>query len=227
MIFLSLPNYGQYEPQSLFTILGASKKHDVKIFSHTSSMLVDSFNTCWCEMLNTPDVEYFAMLHADVITEGPWLDTLVDELEAMELDVLSVVLPLKDEKGITSTGILSGDEQVTRLTLSEVSSLSDTFDADDIGESLGYEGTLLVNTGMWVAKVGDWMKKFDGFRAHSQIVKKNGLYETLNSPEDWDFSVWCSENGVKVAATSLIKAGHVGKKTWRNDQVYGQKSDMG
>ncbi len=214
MIFLALPNYGSYEPQSLFTILNATNKRSIQIFSHTSSLLVDSFNTCWAEMLNTPGVEYFAMLHADVITTGPWLDQLIDELEEKNLDVLSVVLPLKDEKGITSTGILSKDFKVTRLTLAEVEKQPPTFTIETL---LGKTNSvLLVNTGMWVAKAGDWMKKFDGFRAHSEIVLKDGKYITLNSPEDWDFSSWCADNGLKVGATKIIKAGHVGKKIYKN-----------
>ncbi len=220
-IFLALPNYGHFEPQSIFTIIGATKKHNIRIFSHTSSLLVDSFNTCWCEMLNTKDMDYFVMLHADVITEGAWIDTLIDELEKNKLDVLSVVLPLKDEKGITSTGILSKDDQVTRLTLKEVHSLPVTFTAKETP----YEGTLLVNTGMWIAKSGDWMKDFDGFRAHSQIILKDGKYETVNSPEDWDMSVVFNGFGLKVAATTLVKAGHVGKKSYPNYEIYGQERD--
>lgn len=218
-LFLALPNYGCYEPQSLFTIMGCSKEHKIKPFAHTSSMLVDSFNTCWCEMLNTPDMSHFAMLHADIHTDVPWIDILVREMDKQKLDILSVVVPLKDEKGITSTAVLQKDNTVKRLTLKEVYELPETF------TTAQYEGTLLVNTGMWIAKVGDWMKEFDGFRAHSQIVLKNGKYETMNSPEDWDFSVWCAEKGLKVGATRIISVGHIGKKSWRNDSVYGLDVD--
>lgn len=218
IVFLALPNYGSYEPQSIFTILGASRNHQLRMFAHTSSFLVDSFNTCWCEMLNATNVQYFVMLHADVHTTGPWVDTLIQEMETHDLDVISAVLPLKDGKGITSTAILQKDDIVHRLTLQEVQQLPPTFTIIDVEATLPYTGTFLVNTGMWVAKVGDWMKEFNGFRAQSQIIydEPKGQFLTVGSAEDWDFSVWCAEKNLRVGATSVIKAGHVGKTSWPN-----------
>lgn len=192
-----------------------ASKRTIQYYSHTSSLIVDAFNSCWAEMLNTKDVTYFAMLHSDVHADGPWLDTLIDELETKKLDILSVVLPIKSEEGATSTAFLSENDQVHRLTMNDVEKQPQTFTIETLfGPDT--ENTLLVNTGMWVAKVGEWMKEFDGFRIASQIVLKDGKYETMTSSEDWDFSSWAAEKGLKVGATTIIKAGHIGKKSFPN-----------
>ncbi len=170
-------------------------------------------------MLNTPDVTHFAMIHADIAADPYWIDTLIQETEKNDLDVLSVVMPIKDESGDTSTGILQENGIVHRLSLSDIAyyELPKTFTLADIQLRSPLNGKLLVNTGLWVCKVGDWCKTFDGFRANSQIIKKDdGTYDTINSPEDWDSSVVFEEMGLKIGATTAVKARHYGTKAWPN-----------
>src|SRR5262245_17498739 len=73
------------------------------------SLLASNFNRIWCYALNLVHhgerVDYFAMLHDDIDPEKYWLDKLIDELEAQELDLLSVVVPIKDRRGMTSTAL--------------------------------------------------------------------------------------------------------------------------
>lgn len=215
MIFLAIPSYGETNPKTVLSILSSCKK-GVQLYFHTSSFLVDCFNECWCSLLNTPDATYWAMLHADVSPEGPWLETLVEELERKKLDVLSVVIPLKDDSRNTSTAVLDAKGMVHRLTLDQVFALPQTF--TDTKE-IGIEGKLLLNTGLWIAKVGPWMKEFPGFEATSQIVCNNGHYETLCQPEDWAFSCWAHEKGLKIGATRKVQLEHWGKKAWKNTLI--------
>jgi hypothetical protein len=161
------------------------------------------------------------MIHADIGTETGWIDTLIKEMDIRDLDILSVVMPIKDNSGDTSTAILhkrDDADMVTRIPLKTTLSLPDTFTIADVEKEMGIQGTLLINTGLWVARCGDWMNEFNGFRAESMITlnPKTLKYETLNTPEDWDFSLWAAEKGLKVGATTIIKATHFGKHGWKN-----------
>ena len=45
------------------------------------------------------------MLHADVEPEEGWLDKAIEEMEARDLDLLGVVVPIKDLQGLTSIAL--------------------------------------------------------------------------------------------------------------------------
>src|SRR5262245_45874806 len=91
------------------------------------SLLACNMNKLWVSALNeahdgrSPD--YFAMQHADVMAEDNWLDVLVGELDARNLDLLGVVIPIKDHLGLTTTAIARPDGDNwrvhARLTLAE------------------------------------------------------------------------------------------------------------
>lgn len=223
MIFLALPNYGSIDPQTLMSVLRASNKHQIYVDAVTSSLILDGFNTLWANMLNLPDVSHFAMCHADVGAEPLWLDKMVKEMDDLHLDVISAVIPIKDDSGHSSTAMLQQTDQgdlVQRIALKDTLVLPQTFTGEDVEEELGIRGTLLVNTGLWVAKAGEWMKEFDGFRTESQIVfnEETQKYETKCNSEDWDFSLWAAEKGLKVAATTCVRLNHMGKKEWSSTE---------
>ncbi len=214
--FLGIPNYGAIESQTVLTIMNATNKPKV-VYMRSSSILIENFNQIWCAMMNTKGMQYFIMLHADVFSAPGWADMLIEQLELNNLDVLSVVIPLKEDTGITSTGVLSPDMQnIHRFTLEELKKYPSVFTEEHT--KADHPGTLLVNTGMWIARVGDWMKEFDGFKTFSEVKlnPETEKYEERCSPEDWDFSVFLKEKGIKYGATTLVKVGHVGKKAWLN-----------
>src|SRR5688500_2932305 len=70
------------------------------------SLLAQDFNSLWGQALTLQarhgDLSYFAMIHADAEPQDCWLDDLIDEMEARDLDVLGAVVPIKDPKGLTS-----------------------------------------------------------------------------------------------------------------------------
>src|SRR5215471_18433913 len=128
------------------------KRLDVHFEFNQGSLLALSFNALWCRALNLAKaggLDYFAMLHTDVGPNNGWLDALVAELDATGLDVLSVVVPIKDPRGVTSTALARDDGDpfgvFTRLTMQEVFRLPETFTSADVGGR-----PLLVNTGCWV-----------------------------------------------------------------------------
>src|SRR5215831_14532123 len=100
-VFLGIPHLGTVVTEILSSLMTASpsQRCQVVIGSHRSSLLAANFNALWCAALNgrsTTGFSHFAMLHADTAPAAGWLDTLLSELEAHDLDVVSVVSPIKD-----------------------------------------------------------------------------------------------------------------------------------
>ncbi len=193
------------------------------------SLLAANMNRLWCTALNDArhsGLDYSAMQHADVQAEDWWLDTLVGELEAHSLDVLSVVIPIKDGTGKTSTAVARHDgdpwKPFARLTLTEVYRLPETFTSEDLGYPL------LVNTGLWVCRFREDWARHVYFTINDRILLgANGRYGHQVEPEDWFVSRRFHELGLRVGATRKVAVGHRGPAifdntgphgTWRHDE---------
>jgi hypothetical protein len=203
---------------------------DLKFQYAQGSLLALNFNLLWCWALNlarTARVDYFAMLHADVEPEVHWLDRLVAELDARGLDVLSAVVPIKDQRGITSTALAhpQGSPWRThaRLTLHEVYRLPETFTSADVGHPL------LVNSGCWACRFDPaWAEKVH-FEVNDRIVfstEKQAFVPEVE-PEDWFFSRLLHELGLKVGATRKVRLGHLGHLSYANVKPWGEEFDAG
>lgn len=228
VVCLGQPSYGQLTAGAARGFYRASDGR-LKVHANAiqSSLLAQAFNILWCWMLNRrrngDPVSYFAMLHADVEPEDFWVDKLVDELEAKGLDVLGAVAPIKDRRGVTSIAMAhdSGDPWRVhgRLTMREVYRLPETFTSADVGRPL------LLNTGCWVAKVGDWCPKVH-FTINDRIAfsKEKDAYVAECEPEDWFFSRLCHELGLKVGATRKVRLGHRGDMVFHNSHPWGTDS---
>lgn len=185
--------------------------------------------------------EYFAMIHADVETAPGWLDRMIAELNAGAYDVLSHVIPFRDKSGYTSTGLVvdgrfeSGQSgaivpqptpkrgrQYRRLMTTQLNGkrLPQTFDFRplcrlfDVANPVEANAALLVNTGLWVARCGPWMREIR-FRVEDTIVRVTDVddgveYEPRFWAEDWCFSEDCRALGLRVAATNILPVNHAG-----------------
>lgn len=167
------------------------------------------------------------MQHADVGPEDWWLDTLIDELEANDLDVLGVAIPIKDNLGLTSIALDRPDgdtwRPLCRLSLAEVYRLPETFTSEHVGHPL------LLNTGLWVCRFDEsWARKVR-FTINDRIPfnRKAGRYEVQCEPEDWYFSRLCHERGLKVGCTRKVKVKHRGPADFTNDRPWGEPFDSG
>jgi hypothetical protein len=80
--------------------------------SQPGSLLASNFNVLWCDVLTRvhrgEKIDYFAMIHDDIGAEDYWLDKLIEELEAKQLDLLGVAVPIKDGRGLTSLALHNG-----------------------------------------------------------------------------------------------------------------------
>jgi len=227
-IFLAVPHYGAIVPEALPSLAMASEKHRVSLQTSGASLLAHNFNILWGTALNQRKpkaLTHFAMHHADIGGPTNWIDTLLEEMEKVGADVISTVIPIKDARGLTSTGIQDRDTlHIRRLTMAEVFKLPVTFAAHDIGK-----GDLMVNTGLWLCDFTQPWVEEAYFEIRDRIVaKNNGCFQANVLPEDWNFSGWAARKGLKVWATRAVKVTHHGNAAFRNDHVWGEwQTDIG
>jgi SAM-dependent methyltransferase len=222
-----VPHYGELTARAAFGAFRASAGGlDVYLNFSSSSLLAQNMNVLWAGALNAarsgrrPD--YFAMLHADIEPEPHWLDTLVGEMEEKGLDVLGVVAPIKDVRGVTSTALARPDGNTWRphgrLTMREVYRLPETFTSDDVGYPL------LLNTGCWVCRFDEaWARKVY-FTVNDAIRfdPKKDIYFVQTESEDWFISRLFHELGLKVGATRKVPLGHRGGMVFGNTKPWGE-----
>lgn len=223
--YLGMPGYSHLSPGAARGFYRASAGGlDVHTSVAESSLLAMNMNVLWCDALNRRlggrAVDYFAMQHADVEPADGWLDAMAGEMEARGLDVLSAVVPLKDERGLTSTAVARPDGDpwgvARRLTMSDVYGLPETFTSADVG------GPLLVNTGLWVCRFGPWADRVL-FTINDRIVRDPaGRYRPESESEDWYVSRLFHSLGLRVGATRLVQLGHRGPAVYPNAFPWGR-----
>ncbi len=225
-VVIGLPHTGKVDPEPMIAIERASRRHETTGVPQRLSILCHNFNKLWCDALNareTDGITHFAMIHSDINTEENWLDTLIDEMEDYGSDIMSAVIPITGEEGLTSTGIGTfGSRYVRRLTLTEIHKLPETFGIDDTTKHRDYQKFLAVNAGLWVCDLRkDWVDDFPGFETKTGIVRSGGKCAPWVFSEDWIFSEWLAGNGCKVRATRKVKVSHLGGKAYDNFTVWG------
>jgi len=205
---------------------GASDKYTHYTYNRGNSILTQTFNELFCDALNARDTEgvtHFAMLHNDVVPEKNWLSTLIDEMEECDLDVLSAVVPLKNQHGLTSTGVDTPGYPwgVHRLTMREVMELPPTFTAADVPFRQP-DACLLLNSGCWAMRLTEpWVEGLH-FRQQDRIVwclaTKSWAAQSIS--EDWDFSRQLHTRGCRVAATRKVALYHQNPQ-YTNQEAWG------
>lgn len=199
--------------------LWPTKTHEIMRMEASSSAANHTFNRLWSEalMMRECGFKYFAMIHSDVCPEMCWLDILMDELHRLNADVISSVIPIKDEHGLTSTALDKGDLwHVCRLTMKEVMALPETFDSSDVGYPL------LLNNGLWLCDMTKpWAEQFS-FETLNRISRtKDGKFFAQTIPEDWLCSRKFHDAGLKIYATRKVKIEHEGFKNFNNYEPWG------
>lgn len=230
-VFLGMPSYSGPSMQSARSYYRASKKFRTLTSYNQASLLNTNCAVLWARMLNLihrgERIDFFAMLHDDIFIQDHWLDELIPEMERHNLDVLSVVSPIKDTRGLTSTAIDSaygshGSHRVKcRLSMSELYELPETF----TGSDCGYPGRLLVNTGCFVARINgneNWADQIQ-WDSSTRIYfdHEKDLYVVDGIPEDWYVSRQFNKLGLRVGATRKLQLYHRGKSDFANTHPWG------
>lgn len=255
-IFLAVPHYGPVEPELVDDLLASSTRTDanVHLAKRGGSLLARNFNDLWCEALNQRaelGLTHFVMHHADISTEPGWLDKLLSVHEKSGADMTGVVVPIKDPRGVTSTGYRTYGQvecdcgrwpkcwrckgtgsyrdyyDVTRFTMKEVQKFPETFDINQAGKP----GTaLMLNTGLWVCDfTKPWVEEVY-FHIADRIRRdpSTGRFQPCVLSEDWFFSTMCHERGLRLVATRAVKATHYGRFGFANDSPWGKwETDQG
>jgi len=225
-LYLGMPGYGSLSAGAARGFYKATREPDAVLHYQEGSLLANNFNALWCGALNCdPAPDYFAMQHADVEPEDYWLDSLIEEMEAHDLDVLGVAVPIKDHHGLTSIALHANDgddwKALCRLTMTEIFQLPETFTSEDTGHPV------LLNTGLWVCRFNpEWATQVH-FTINDRLVRDNktGKYLAQVEPEDWWFSRNLHALGLKIGCTRKIKLMHRGGQVYPNTQPWGDAFD--
>ena len=235
MIYLALPS-NNTTPSVNGSVLNATADKKLILGKSDRSLLTYNFNVLWCNMLNlrhTHDIRWFCMLHTDIeIKTDNWLDVLIESAVKSKADILSIVSPIKDSRGLTSTALIDTETNcvVKRLVMKEVCLLPPVFDITDIKNILGIDTAnkiLGVNTGVMLVKVADWCESIL-FSQKDYIIKTTDTtghktFEAQTLSEDWLFSIDAHKLGVTVKACRNVHIKHYGNTGYNN---YGSWGDL-
>jgi predicted O-methyltransferase YrrM len=194
--------------------------------NYGTSLLPLCFNTLYCNALNARTADgatHFAMLHNDVVPCKGWLDILMEEMDAGGYDMVSAIVPLKNSKGLTSTGLGTDSPwNVRRLTMTEVFELPETFTADDVPYRYG-ENPLVLNTGCWLMKIDTPWADSLFFRQQDEIAwsMSDQKFAPQSIGEDWDFSRQLHSRGCRIAATRKVPLFHE-RDEFHNHSAWGE-----
>lgn len=199
---------------------------------------VVDFNILWTHAQNfyeAGEITHFAMLHGD-ITPDPaqrWLDILLDEMDARDAELVSAVLPIKDDRGVTSSGIGEAANPwgaYRRFTDREIhQQLPVVFN----NVLAGYpDKPLLHNTGCWVCDLRKPVFREtneDGslrlfFQFPERISRTaDGKWQHEQESEDWFFSRQLWERGARNTwMTSEVRLTHHGQLDYPNWVDFGR-----
>jgi len=219
-ILIGLPTYnGESSNRLCIVKLLKSSPVVISTIELRVSILPHNFNILWAAALNNrPQITDFLLWHADVLPQGDhWLKTLLDERDRVGADVISSVIPIKNEQGMTSTALDTSLWSPRRYSLKEV---------HDQPEPTWTAPGLLLNTGlMLVDFTKPWVEKV-WFQFHTKIIQQaDGAFKAKVIPEDWDFSRQCHKLGVPIYATKSVVIHHRGTYDFPSDGVWGLETD--
>jgi SAM-dependent methyltransferase len=225
-----MPRYsaqGHFEAiESFYHSLGEGSPNKICRYSPQVPLLATCFNDAWAKALDEfekGNINGVAYQHSDVVPPVGWLDILYRQKCEIGCDLISAVISIKDDRGLSSTAVDdTGDEWLPRrLTMQEVLKLPETFTDEHVG------GRLLLNTGLFLCSLGEWATTPTDvfFKVTDCIRKEGGKRIARCKPEDWDFSRQCRERGLKLAATRAVKVNHHGDTPYPNDIAWGWDQD--
>lgn len=191
-----------------------------------NSLAPRSFTHCWLTAMDAAQTQgftHFAMQHTDVLPQALWLDVLHDEMERLDCDIISAVVPIKTTEGRTSTAVdrvVNGVLMQRNLTLAEVYRLPETFCAEDVEPGC----RLLVNTGLWLCRLDRPWCDYVNFQHVTWIDRRGEVPILTQESEDWLMSRQLNQLGVKLYATRKVKLSHRGYYEFSNEKPWGTET---
>lgn len=220
-VFIGMPTHdARCHADIVRAILAACMFEDCAFDTQSWSLLAKNFNHLLAAAINNGKYRYFCLLHADIVPQDPrWLSKMLDEMESTGADILSVVSPIKNFKGVSSTALMrdvpAGEDptppvEVRRLTMNEIMERPETFT----------DPLLVVNTGLMLVDLqAPWIGKV-WFEIKDRVIFEDGKYKAVTIPEDWLFSLRARQHGARIYATRKVPILHVGNHGFPNNVHY-------
>jgi len=244
IFFLGVPSHdAQIHTAVANVVLKATRINRVAVQFNCASLLAHNFNTLVCNAMNliragTP-ITHFCLLHSDVVPlEDNFLGLMLAEMRQHDLAAISAVVPIKDARGLTSTGICMSSRKscvrshVRRLTTSETLRLPMTFTSDDLEgaiEGCPESPKLLINSGLLLLDLSVFGDHgvHPVFTINDEIVfdDEREQYVPRCEPEDWFFSRLLRAWGLRYGATRVVPVNHVGQFSYDSRQAWGFHRD--
>lgn len=226
-VFLALPTYDEtIYINTMMTALNAVAQPspiEVCLEPGSGSLLPRVFNRLLASAV-ARGYDRFAMLHSDIAAEPGWLDKMLRIMDERDADIVSVVAPIKDQRGMVSVATYDERDELRILTLDEIhDKLPETFDISDkwfaeIGAKI-----LAVNTGLMLMRLDrPWLRKWSGFRIVSEIRWTDEQIHCHVVSEDWDMSRELSKLMLppRIVATRAVRLHHRGFNVWPNIPIH-------
>lgn len=240
-VFMGIPHVGSMAPEVLDSLAQPPTvgEHEILIRHSGISLLAMNFNGLLCSALNqTPACDYFLLHHND-IGIGPdacgWLDYMIEQIQEHKAAALSLVVPIKDGRGMTSTGLLKrthGKREHRRIVVKELDGLPDTFDVKDVAKLFDAETPedclMTVNTGVLLLDLKQIRPHIEKlcFTIRDKItIREDGLAAVHVWPEDWNFSEAAHDLGLHVIANKNVPLTHKGNLGFMTGARWGQDHD--
>jgi hypothetical protein len=233
-IFVCFPHGGTVQGGVLKALEDCAVKYKVCKKPQFKGDMHYNWNCLWLECLEGREKYGYTdwcMFHSDVAADAYCVDTLKDLQIKYNADVISCVIPIKDPRGLTSTGLRELGPppfKARRLTMKEIFTAPETFSIKDFPSKQNI--CLAVNNGLWMADItkilpGDtipWADKMPPFQSvYTWHTSKDGKRMVNWHSEDWLHSGWFAEQGLRVFATRKIGIEHEGKIVYNNKSVWG------
>lgn len=200
----------------------------------SNSVLPHCFNILLCRAINDK-ADFFAMLHADVVPlQVGWVDKMLGLMETRRVDVISAVIPFKNNiEGLTSTGVSYGEGMpMRRLTMREVHSYYQKTFWKVPDHPIYGKGELLVNTGCMVIRLKK-TRKYEGisdysgnrgnfsfrFQTWNEVLPTGEWYPNVIT-EDYLMTQDLRQRGARIEATIEVPLYHQ-NKLWQNTKPWG------
>lgn len=245
--YIGVPTHsGLVDVGTVYALLKAARTSHVATELHTAPLLANNFNQLLCNAINLRKgglpLTHFCLMHSDIVpVQSDWLNILQQEMAANDLRVISAVVPIKDARGLTSTGMcvsigehaIKGD--VRRITITESMKMPTTFTGDDAHKIL--QGTprtnlLLINTGLMLIDLDLPFVDELYFTVRDEIRMEamdggDGmlLRKPYCEPEDWFFSRLLNRKGVRYGATRAVDVEHIGRFRYDSRVTWGHEMD--
>jgi hypothetical protein len=213
--FIGIPCYGGKVGEGVIQSLSYHGERDVIITPLGFSVLTKNFNILYCQALNRrPQVDRFCMHHDDVLAQPGWLTKMLTLMNKHGADILSVAIPIKDKRGLTSTAMdLRSTENPYRIKNLSLRELHEDF------EPTFTHPNLLVNSGLMLVNLSRPECEKLVFRFTDEILpdpKQPGKLAAYGVSEDWNFSAQAHALGLKVFCTTEVRVHHVGQYKFDN-----------